>query len=267
MAELQIRVDELSVAEDRVTELEEQITTLETELSSVSGHPCCADEQLRKRPRGSTGSMEEAEKSIRGYHHIVNEMKEENSALKTANAELSEEINILKEEIKLLQEITDNEPKSNGGDVSQLRTQISQQADVIKDYEREVSELESLIESKIYREDELETRVQELESQLSGQHKVNGTSSHVRNESTSSTISTASQGTTRSTQSNGTTGTDTRCELCEGPHDLDACPVFTGATLEAGNTSPLSIKKKKWCADCESSAHDTSECPMADDVF
>lgn len=225
---------ELSASSERVADLEAKLAAAEAELTSA-----------RERPRGSTGSMDEAAKSIRGYHHIVNEMKEENSSLKTTTSELNDEIAILKEEIKLLQEIADESPKSKSSDA--LRAQVSQQADAIKDYEREVSELESLIESKIYREDELETRVHELEDQLARARKGHG---HARGESTSTVRSEMSNGSVRAPA-----GTTTRCELCEGPHDLDACPVFTGEALEGGSggggTSPLSIKKKKWCADCE----------------
>jgi len=139
-------------------------------------------------------------------------------------------------------------------------------------YEREVSELESLIESKIYHEDELESRVQELERERDRwRAKAN-------NAAPTSTNSAPSHSRTTSLVSNGSASSEVRCELCEGPHDLDACPVFAGTTLDvdppvgaggADQPSPLAnkAKTKKWCNDCESSAHDTAECPMADDVF
>ena len=105
---------------------------------------------------------------------------------------------------------------------------------------REVSELESLIESKIYREDELETRLTELEQELSRKRASTTTSrpdlSHSRHPSTADS-----------------TATEDRCELCEGPHDLDACPVFAGNMGGDDGPSPLGGKGKKgkWCADCE----------------
>jgi len=105
---------------------------------------------------------------------------------------------------------------------------------------REVSELESLIESKIYREDELETRLSELERELSKQRASTASArpglSHSRHPSTADS-----------------TATEDRCELCEGPHDLDACPVFAGNMGGEDGPSPSAVKEKKgkWCADCE----------------
>lgn len=45
-----------------------------------------------------------------------------------------------------------------------------------------------------------------------------------------------------------------RCELCEGPHDLDACPVFAGNTLggpENEGKKGFAAGGGKFCADCE----------------
>lgn len=136
-----------------------------------------------------------------------------------------------------------------------------------------MSELESLIESKIYHEDELESRVQELERERD-RWQSKAQAAAVGGKATS----TNSHSRTDSLVSNGSAASDIRCELCEGPHDLDACPVFAGTTLDvdplptgaADQPSPLANKAKagkKWCNDCESSAHDTTECPMADDIF
>lgn len=259
VAELKTQLEALSGADVRVTELEAKVAQLESELQSVRKRSI-DDEHIPigRAPRKSSSSMEEAEKSIRGYHHIVTEMKEENSQLKSKQADLQDEISMLKEEIKLLQEINESDTPGGGSadEVIKLRGTVSQQGQAIKEYEREVSELESLVESKIYREDELETRVQELESEMAKLRVkavpvVNNTNSssvsHTRNASNQSEESSGS-----TTVSGGSAEGTTRCELCEGPHDLDACPVFTGAPLEGGNTTPLNIKKnKKWCNDCE----------------
>lgn len=271
---------QLEEADKRVTELGAKVALLDGELQSARKRSMDGDTiPVGRAPRKSSSSMEEAEKSIRGYHHIITEMKEENSGLKSKQANLEDEIGMLKEEIKLLQEINDSEaPNGCGGSTEEtvkLRGTVSQQSQVIKEYEREVSELELLVESKIYREDELETRVHELEAEMARLQKSTPGSvaaatfnsapssapSHSRN------VSEQSNGGS-TTVSAGSTETALRCELCEGPHELDACPVFTGAPLEGGNTSPLKIKKsKKWCNDCESAAHNTAECPLAEDVF
>ena len=105
---------------------------------------------------------------------------------------------------------------------------------------REVSELESLIESKIYREDELETRLSQLERELSKQRSANVSAQR-------------GSGHSRQPSAADSTATEDRCELCEGPHDLDACPVFAGNMGGEDGPSPLGTKGKKgrWCADCE----------------
>jgi CAP-Gly domain-containing linker protein 1 len=101
---------------------------------------------------------------------------------------------------------------------------------------REVSELESLIESKIYREDELEQRAHDLERELDRLRSNDQSSQHGNGHSRNSSIA--------------TTGTDhdDRCELCEGPHSLDACPVFSGEVVD---DVPKNKAGGKFCADCE----------------
>lgn len=286
-------------------------------LAEVSEALSAAERRIKELEAEKVRGGGNSEASIRGYHHIVSEMKAENAALKA-------EVASLKEELKLLHELHDDDDSTAsttggaGAGDAKLRKQVQQMADTIKEYEREVSELESLVEAKIYREDELETQLSELERQLErikrgdvrlsqsqslrpppasngfaanganghGAHGArNGhsghgghtghsvhpnlspakspvrptsstTSAHARTDSNASTASAAS-GTSAATDSS-------RCELCEGPHELDACPVFAGS-LDTPKTTPA--KKGKWCLDCESSAHDTAECPMADDVF
>lgn len=107
---------------------------------------------------------------------------------------------------------------------------------------RELSELESLVESKIYREDELETRLTELQRELLRSR------THPKGEPLSAP-SESSHSRTSSIQ----TGGEDRCELCDGPHGLDACPVFAGTTLGEGKPSPLAGRGKvgRYCADCE----------------
>ena len=111
---------------------------------------------------------------------------------------------------------------------------------LISQLNREVAELESLIESKIYREDDLETRLAAAERELT---RARASTSR-RSTSPKASMSTSSSASTYSTaQSNGSVE---RCELCEGPHDLDACPVFSGNTLGDTPVAP----SKKACADC-----------------
>jgi hypothetical protein len=101
--------------------------------------------------------------------------------------------------------------------------------------------LESLIESKIYREDELEQRATDLERELDHLRSSSGRSNTSAHHSRNSSVATTN------------TDSDDRCELCEGPHSLDACPVFSGEVMDGDSTSGKS-KTAKFCADCEVSA-------------
>ena len=116
---------------------------------------------------------------------------------------------------------------------------------------REVSELESLVESKIYREDELETQVAELKLE------VRRLRSHPDLDSLSARPSESSHSRESSTHTTGGNG----CELCDGPHELNACPIFSGNTLGGSDGKPELVlghgKAGKFCADCEVSANGT----------
>ena len=102
------------------------------------------------------------------------------------------------------------------------------------------------MESKIYREDELENRLAELGRELDRRR--------ARPPPTEGSTETS-----HSRTSSVHTAAEDRCELCEGPHELDACPVFAGNTLGGGHgegegkPSPLAGRGKvgKLCADCE----------------
>ena len=135
------------------------------------------------------------------------------------------------------------------------------QTTAIKELHREVSELESLVESKIYREDELETRLHDLEKEVDHWRKRSQDVMPVSHSATSQ-LSHRSFLSHRSSETNetgepgdqesvGSRDVEDRCELCEGPHELDACPVFAG-NLDAAKASPLGQRKSgKFCADCE----------------
>lgn len=119
---------------------------------------------------------------------------------------------------------------------------------LIPQLNRELAELESLVESKIYREAELESTIADLQRSNEKWKAKAGTASGQ---------SAAAPSTTAPTDSND------RCELCEGDHDLDTCPVFSG-NLDSGETgfSPLNYKHKDkvWCQDCEVSV--CQYCPL-----
>ncbi len=99
------------------------------------------------------------------------------------------------------------------------------------------------MESKIYCEDELETRLAELERQLP----------RSKTQTNAESLSAVPSESSHSRTSSNHTGGEDRCELCGGPHMLDACSIFAGNTLGEGKPSPLAGRGKvgKICADCE----------------
>ncbi|KIY32706.1 hypothetical protein I305_04864 [Cryptococcus gattii E566] len=247
----------VSDAKDQISHLEAKIASLEAEITTLKQ----TAESNTEKNLSTSRSSEDAEKKLVGFQHIVQELSTENADLKEQCESLREEISLMKEEIKLLEEAAADIPGAQGDQKELLAAKAT-----IKDLSREVAELEALIETKIYREDELESRAAELEREIerykSSSKRSNGAPPH---SATSATFSHASDGQSSSTATDGSKATREgveRCELCEGPHDLDACPVF------AGNVSTEGAKKGgRWCADCESNEHDTLECPMAEDVF
>lgn len=95
-----------------------------------------ATEAETASPSRRNGAIEDAEKSILGYHHIVNEMKAEVAQLRTANADLVDEIGMLKEENKLLHEISESDGTAAAPDaqeLAKLRTKALQQAEALKE--------------------------------------------------------------------------------------------------------------------------------------
>ncbi|WVQ73438.1 hypothetical protein IAR50_003010 [Cryptococcus sp. DSM 104548] len=256
-------------AEGRVGDLEAKIASLESEIetlkksaeSNISNNLPTPPSKLSS----SSSSSEEAEKKIRGFQHIIQDLSAENADLKEQCESLREEVALLKEEVKLLEETAGDLPSGGAGNDKEL----SEAKVTIKELNREVAELETLIETKIYREDELETRVSSLEREVDRYRKSSASSDrNVNGEPPHSAASTtfshggSDNSHSSSTATGGSKREVERCELCEGPHDLDACPVFAGnVTGEEGK------KGGKWCMDCESSEHDTVECPMAEDVF
>lgn len=101
----------------------------------------------------------------------------------------------------------------------------------VKALHQEVSELEALVESKIYKEEELEGVIENLRKSA---HGSNGHSQQALREE------------------------DDKCEMCgELGHTLDFCPEFeTGSLLPSSpkKKAPLRSPSLDWCDDCEVSA-------------
>ncbi len=144
---------------------------------------------------------------------------------------------------------------------------------------KEIGELESLIESKvrrsfclflrertsdtplqIYREDELELEIERLKEKLARQKKSSKTDlfeePHARPPSSSSTLSSTL----------GESGEEV-CEICERPgHDIFTCDLLKDDTPPA-SAKPRDDQSEMICEDCEERGHTAANCPHSLDVF
>ncbi|KDQ57549.1 hypothetical protein JAAARDRAFT_267809 [Jaapia argillacea MUCL 33604] len=134
-------------------------------------------------------------------------------------------------------------------------------ARVIHDLNKEVSELETLVESKIYREDELEREVDRLKDKLSRGQKKSSKSSIDPGEARLRVVS--DQGPPPSIQGDV-------CEICERPgHDIFSCDLLKEEVPK--KLQPLKINvtdpSEMYCEDCETHGHLSKDCPHSLDVF
>jgi len=141
-------------------------------------------------------------------------------------------------------------------------------ARVTHDLNKEISELETLIESKIYREDDLEQEVERLKEKLSRSKKSSKNSTEPadvgqRRVSTASTVTAVSSDDDLCSASR-----EDVCEICERPgHDIFTCDLLkedAPAPLTRANPGSSS---GLYCVDCESYGHVAVDCPHSLDVF
>ncbi|THH08437.1 hypothetical protein EW145_g2708 [Phellinidium pouzarii] len=260
---------------------------------------------------------------IKGLKHIVQELQKENSTiisknktLESENKMLLKETDSLRDELKLLEENVEqsliyeenalaSETEHDGSfnasaqkkpsdykaksdvETEQLRKQMAdlekKTARTIHDLNKEVNELESLIEAKIYREDELEREIERLKQKISKSsrpskssteppatehrpaHSASNSTSTINGFSADANIPTASLSTS--------SGTET-CEICEQPgHDIFTCPLLkdgpeaNSSSMENARKSPKPETLDLFCEDCEGYGHLAANCPHSLDVF
>ncbi|KAJ7703320.1 hypothetical protein B0H17DRAFT_1042700 [Mycena rosella] len=280
------QVDELRAAlaaQSAEVEALKKKTNRDTALSNGMQPP--------QSPSTSKHDLAVAREEITGLKHIVQELQQESLAatqrtkvLESENQLLLSEAEQLRQEVQILEENLDHsltreenalEDAAAPGDAASLQrimkdqrvkleTEIEQlrkrladsemkSARVAHDFNKEISELEALIESKIYREDELEQELERTKDKLARQRKSSKGNSEVvetrrRTGSVTSDIS----------------DNEGVCEICEKPgHDIFSCSLL-GAGTSDGGTSPGS---ELFCEDCESHGHVAADCPHSLDVF
>ncbi|RXW17083.1 hypothetical protein EST38_g8770 [Candolleomyces aberdarensis] len=158
-----------------------------------------------KSPSSKDGAKEE----LAGMKHIVQELQKENSValhkiklLESENQLLKSETEQLRQEVSILEENLDKsltheengindsnlsddvvslqrKIKEQSTELEQLRKKLSElemkHARTAHDLNKEISELEALVESKIYREDELEQEIERLKEKVSRYKKSSKT--------------------------------------------------------------------------------------------
>ncbi|GAA5981430.1 hypothetical protein JCM11641_004760 [Rhodosporidiobolus odoratus] len=264
-----------------VAELREDLRNAEKEIERL------AVSVVDGQKRSSIGGKDEATASreqIVGLKSIVATLTEENQTLLEKNQSTEQRADELSDSQKALEATIENlmtqlssdpsappttattvaESSTLRRELEQLRTELKEvqrkSEREIKALNQEVTELESLVESKIYREDELET---ELEKYKALATSSSNSGSHTNGHSKKSYAA---------SETDGEQG-DGECEMCgEKGHDLDSCPDFSSSPTKSSaadrRASRIDAKDAAdYCDDCEEYGHSLENCPLAAEIF
>ncbi|KAH9083415.1 hypothetical protein EDB83DRAFT_2511738 [Lactarius deliciosus] len=232
-----------------------------------------------------------AREELAGLKHIVQELQKENANAAHQNKLLESENNLLSSEVEqlrkasllsskeALEDVASSKlhrdeagpqedasvPSGDAIDLEQLRKRLTEaeakSARTVHDLNKEVGELESLIETKIYREDELEQEIEQLKEKLARSEKKSSKRANqamsLLSEDSLDSLSDANQGTL----------TGDVCEICEQPgHDIFTCDLLRGSAAPAPGGMDAA-PSKLFCEDCENYGHVAVDCPHSMDVF
>ncbi|EGN99907.1 hypothetical protein SERLA73DRAFT_72683 [Serpula lacrymans var. lacrymans S7.3] len=162
-------------------------------------------------------------------------------------------------------------------EIEQLRKRLNEvemkHARITHDLNKEISELEALVESKIYHEDELEQEVERLKEKLTRKKSSKNSLEPMQAGKQRDSSSTASISSMDSLS--GHTQHIQVCEICERPgHDIFNCDLLKDDATPNGNSKlgqpQLSVTADPsdlFCVDCESHGHIAADCPHSMDVF
>ncbi|KAH9485329.1 Restin-like protein [Psilocybe cubensis] len=261
----------------QVIELEAKVVGLDQELVSRTAELEVLRKKSNREAALTNGTSETLSSKPEPSSEEVAELQKENLAsaqqiklLESENQLLSAEAEQLRQEIHILEENLDNslEGDNDGAkaprpladqrtrfenDLDQARKRLSEaemkHARTIHSLNKEISELEALVESK----DELEQEIERLKDKLARQKKTsknNGDPTEARQRLSTASISSAGTGAL------GGSREEEVCEICERPgHDIFNCSL-----LKEDKTGVV-------CEDCESPGHVAADCPHSLDVF
>ncbi|KIJ61359.1 hypothetical protein HYDPIDRAFT_31443 [Hydnomerulius pinastri MD-312] len=293
----------------RYEETYEEVHSLQKTLEERSAEVETLRKRLNREvpmngaPEPSKSPSKHESEEIKGLKHIVQELQKEtvaaaqrNRLLESENRLLISETDQLRQELKILEENVEQsllrqEAALDAGDdhssapsdvqakfeseLEQLRKRLTEAemktARVTHDLNKEISELETLVESKIYREDELEQEVERLKEKLSRSKKPSKNSIepadvvHRRISSASTVMS--------SDDDFRSAPREDVCEICERPgHDIFTCDLLKeDAPAPPPRVKPAARQSdptpELYCVDCEGYGHVASDCPHSLDVF
>ena len=233
------------------------------------------DDTLRDQVSGLKIMMQELQKENTAYASKIRSLETENKILITDTEDLREAVKTLEqaidESIQREEEMLKEEQEgTTGGDsessqrtvrearleVDQLRKKLTdaekKSAKTISELNKEVADLESLVEAKIYREDDLEREIERLKDKLQRAQSKSSKSSggdYLSSKSMSRGSHTRSSTVTQQTVSKlEEEPANLKCDVCEQPgHDVFNCPILKDDSTPA--TDDL------YCVDCDSRGH------------
>ncbi|KAL7281479.1 hypothetical protein ACG7TL_004794 [Trametes sanguinea] len=258
---------DLAVAREEITGLKHIVQELQKE-NAAAEQRCKVLEAENKLLLSETEQLRE---DLKVLEEDVERSLAREEAMLTGEAESSPSTPSM-DDVQALQRSYKELKAKYETEVEQLRKRL---ADVemksvrqVHDLNKEIGELESLIESKIYREDELEREVERLKDKLSRSQKKSSKTDLPedpmrRPASAASTLSSTL----------GQTGEEV-CEICERPgHDIFTCDLLKEDAAPPRMSSRVSATSSQddlsevICEDCEERGHNSANCPHSLDVF
>ncbi|KAH9839568.1 uncharacterized protein C8Q71DRAFT_750078 [Rhodofomes roseus] len=295
---------ELASKHQAITDLESLVEERTAELDSVRkkvGRDTTVNGGDSGKVTPSKHDLTNAREEITGLKHIVQELQKEisaaaqrNKVLESENKLLLTETEQLRQDLKVLEEsveqsiMREEQALISGIDVStasgstdvaalqrkydaeleQLRKKLAEaemkSARTIHDLNKEIGELETLVESKIYREDEFERELERLRDKVARSQKKSS-----KNSTEPPAQNSPGPGEGKVVNANSVQYSQDVCEICERPgHDIFSCDLLKDGMPSGGSvTSSASASEELFCEDCEGRGHVAENCPHSLDVF
>ncbi|TFY51229.1 hypothetical protein EVJ58_g10676 [Rhodofomes roseus] len=304
LSECDQRDAELASKHQAITDLESLVEERTAELDSVRkkvGRDTTVNGGDSGKVTPSKHDLTNAREEITGLKHIVQELQKEisaaaqrNKVLESENKLLLTETEQLRQDLKVLEEsveqsiMREEQALISGIDVStasgstdvaalqrkydaeleQLRKKLAEaemkSARTIHDLNKEIGELETLVESKIYREDEFERELERLRDKVARSQKKSS-----KNSTEPPAQNSPGPGEGKVVNANSVQYSQDVCEICERPgHDIFSCDLLKDGMPSGGSvTSSASASEELFCEDCEGRGHVAENCPHSLDVF